>query len=146
MQAKVMREDGAMVYLLVFDEGEEVIETLTAFAKDRSIAGAHFSALGAFREAKLAWFDCDTREYVPIVVDEQVEVASLVGNVAVFDEEIRVHAHAVLGRRDGSTVAGHVVNGRVRPTLEVFLVDEPSTLARTIDERVGLPLLDVAAG
>jgi hypothetical protein len=146
MQAKVMREDGAMVYLLVFDEGEEVIETLTAFAKDRSIAGAHFSALGAFREAKLAWFDCDAREYVPIVVDEQVEVASLVGNVAVFDEEIRVHAHAVLGRRDGSTVAGHVVNGVVRPTLEVFLVDEPSTLARTIDERVGLPLLDVAAG
>jgi predicted DNA-binding protein with PD1-like motif len=39
-----------------------------------------------------------------------------------------------------------VVSGRVRPTLEVFLVDEPSTLARTIDERVGLPLLDVAAG
>jgi hypothetical protein len=146
MQAKVMREDGAMVYLLVFAEGEEVIETLTAFAKDRSIAGAHFSALGAFREAKLAWFDCDAREYVPIVVDEQVEVASLVGNVAVFDEGIRVHAHAVLGRRDGSTVAGHVVSGRVRPTLEVFLVDEPSTLARTIDERVGLPLLDVAAG
>jgi hypothetical protein len=146
MQAKVMRENGAMVYLLVFAEGEEVIETLTAFAKDRSIAGAHFSALGAFREAKLAWFDCDAREYVPIVVDEQVEVASLVGNVAVFDEGIRVHAHAVLGRRDGSTVAGHVVSGRVRPTLEVFLVDEPSTLARTIDERVGLPLLDVAAG
>jgi hypothetical protein len=146
MQAKVMRENGAMVYLLVFAEGEEVIETLTAFAKDRSIAGAHFSALGAFREAKLAWFDCDAREYVPIVVDEQVEVASLVGNVAVFDEGIRVHAHAVLGRRDGSTVAGHVVSGRVRPTLELFLVDEPSTLARTIDERVGLPLLDVAAG
>ena len=85
MQAKVMRDDGAMVYLLVFDEGEEVIEMLTAFAEDRSIAGAHFSALGAFREAELAWFDCDAREYVPIPVDEQVEVASLVGNVAVFD-------------------------------------------------------------
>ena len=146
MQAKVMREDGAMVYLLVFDEDEEVIETLTAFAKDRSIAGAHFSALGAFREAELAWFDCEAREYVPIRVDEQVEVASLVGNVAVFDEAIRIHAHAVLGRRDGSTLAGHVVRGRVRPTLEMILVDEPTTLARTVDERVGLPLLDVTAG
>jgi hypothetical protein len=146
MQAKVMREDGAMVYLLVFDEGEEVIETLTAFAEDRSIAGAHFSALGAFREAKLAWFDCDARDYVPIAVDEQVEVASLVGNVAVFDEVVRIHAHTVLGRRDGSTVAGHVVSGRVRPTLEMILVDEPATMARTVDERVGLPLLDVAAG
>ena len=139
-----MREDGATVYLLVFDEGEEVIETLTAFAADRSVAGAHFSALGAFREAKLAWFDCDARDYVPILVEEQVEVASLVGNVAVFDGKIRVHAHAVLGRRDGSTVAGHLMSGRVRPTLETILVDEPNTLARAIDERVGLPLLDVA--
>ena len=146
MQAKVMREDGAMVYLLVFDEGEEVIETLTAFAEDRSIAGAHFSALGAFREAQLAWFDCDAREYVPIRVDEQVEVASLVGNVAVFDEVVRIHAHTVLGRRDGSTVAGHVVSGRVRPTLEMILVDEPATMARTVDERVGLPLMDITAG
>jgi len=146
MQAKVMREDGAMVYLLVFDEGEEVIETLTAFTEDRSIAGAHFSALGAFREAQLAWFDCDAREYVPIRVDEQVEVASLVGNVAVFDDVVRIHSHSVLGRRDGSTVAGHVMSGHVRPTLEMILVDEPTTLARTIDERVGLPLLDVTAG
>ena len=146
MRARLMREDGATVYLLVFDEGEEAIETLTAFAAERNVNGAHFSALGAFREAELAWFDCDARDYVPIPVDEQVEVASLVGNVAMFDEEIRVHAHAVLGRRDGSTVAGHVMSGRVRPTLEMILVDEPTTLARRIDDRVGLPLLDVTAG
>lgn len=145
MKTRILREDGATVHLLVFEAGDEVVGSLKDFAAERGIAGAHFTALGAFREAKLAWFDPETKEYVPIYVEEQVEVASLVGNVALFEGEVRIHAHAVLGRRDGSTVAGHVLSGRVRPTLEMILVDEPASVFRAIDEASGLPLIDPSA-
>lgn len=47
-------------------------------------------------------------KYLPIKVDEQVEVASLVGDIALADGKPALHLHAVLGRRDGTEMAGHL--------------------------------------
>ena len=47
--------------VLVFDTGDEVISTLTKFAKDNQIAAAHFTAIGAFSDAGLGYFDCRRR-------------------------------------------------------------------------------------
>jgi len=53
-------------------------------------------------------------------VREQVKVASLLGVSSGKDGPV-VHAHVVLGRRDGSALAGHLLAVRVRPTLELIL-------------------------
>lgn len=128
-------------YALAFEKGDNVIETLSAFARDRGIGAAHFTAIGAFRDATLAYFDWSTKEYEEISVDEQVEVASLTGNIATVDGEPAIHVHCVLGRSDGSTVAGHLVEARVRPTLELFLVVGPGSLEKHADHETGLDLL-----
>lgn len=142
MRAKVLREGNARVHALVFDVEDEAVATLTAFAEERGIEAAHFTAIGAFREAVIAFFDWDSKAYEEIPVDEPVEVAAMTGNVARKDGAVRVHAHVVLGRRDGSALAGHLVSGRVRPTLELMLIEERAQLARTIDAQSTLPLLD----
>ena len=68
-----------------------------------------------------------------IPVDEQVEVITLVGDIAENDKhEADLHAHTVLGRRDGSTKGGHLMEGIVRPTLEVTLTETPAHLRRRI--------------
>jgi hypothetical protein len=36
------------------------------------------------------------------------------------------------------------VRGLVRPTLEVILVESPTHLRKTVNEEVGLPLIDLA--
>jgi uncharacterized protein len=54
-------------------------------------------------------------------VREQVKVASLLGDVSSGKDGPVVHAHVVLGRRDGSALAGHLLAVRVRPTLELIL-------------------------
>jgi predicted DNA-binding protein with PD1-like motif len=61
--------------------------------------------------------------------------------VALADGEPKIHAHVVVGRRDGTALGGHLLDARVRPTLEVVLVETPATLRRTIDKTTGLPLL-----
>jgi predicted DNA-binding protein with PD1-like motif len=61
-------------------------------------------------------------------VDEHAEVLSLVGDIALDGARPRVHAHVVLGRRDGSPVGGPLFEARVRPTLEVVIVDAPASL------------------
>ena len=46
----------------------------------------------------------------------------VVGDIAIGpDGKPSVHVHAVLGRRDGTAMAGHLQEARVRPTLEIIV-------------------------
>ena len=143
---KLAHLSGQTPYFLVFDRGDEVMETLRAFARERGIRGARFDAIGAFERAVVAYWNRDIRDYERMNVNEQVEVASLAGDLTIDGEEIKVHAHVVLGRRDGSAVAGHLVRGTVFPTLEMHLVAFPDPLVRKHDEETGLSLIAVGEG
>src|SRR5262245_49914800 len=100
---------------------------LVAFAREQRLSAAHFTAIGAFQSATLGYFDWEKKDYRRINVPEQVEVVSLMGDIAEGEKGgPKVHAHAVLGKADGAAVAGHLLDGRVRPTLEVILVESPS--------------------
>jgi uncharacterized protein len=91
----------------------------------------------------LRYFDPQTKEYRRIVVEEQVEGLSLLGDVAVAAEGPTLHVHAVLGTADGSVVGGHLLEGYVRPTLEVILIQPRSYLRKRRDPVTGLALIAV---
>ena len=131
----------ARAWLLVFDDGDEALATLEAFVRRHGVAGADFTAIGAFASATIAFFDLATKEYEEIPVEEQVEVLSLAGNVAIAEGEPKLHAHVVLGRRDGTALGGHLLRGVVRSTLELVLRDSGARWQRRRDEATGLPLL-----
>ncbi|MGB3025409.1 PPC domain-containing DNA-binding protein [Paradevosia shaoguanensis] len=143
MQSKLIHDaEGQQTYAIILATGDEVTACLTAFAKEAGLQAASFKAIGAFKSARLAFFDWEAKEYLPIAVDEQVEVASLTGDVAIGpDDKPTLHIHAVLGRRDGSAVAGHLLSAEVRPTLEVILTESPEYLRKKLDPNVGLALI-----
>ena len=119
MQRKLVHEAaGQRMYVAVLEAGDEVHDCLQRLAEEESLSAAQVTAIGAFRDATLAYFDWETKSYDEIPVDEQVEVLSMTGDIA-LDENDRpkLHLHAVLGRRDGSTVGGHLMGAHVRPTL-----------------------------
>jgi uncharacterized protein len=128
-------------HILVLRTGDDALDAIKELAVRNRIEGASFSAIGAFQTATIAYWNWDTKEYEHIEVAEQVEVLTLTGNVARSGNDPRLHAHVILGRRDGSTIGGHLIRGLVRPTLEVFLIDYGMRLARTRDETTGLWLL-----
>lgn len=129
--------------VLIFDTGDEVVSTLTAFAKDHHIAGAHFTAIGAFSDAGLGYFDVQKKDYLRNQVDEQVEVVSLIGDIALDKREPKVHAHVVVGTRNGAAMCGHPLDAHVRPTLELVLQDSGSELKKKFDPASGLALIDL---
>ena len=129
-------------FILIFDKGDEFIEALTSFAREKKFGGSHFTAIGAFRDVMLGYFDRKMREYKQIPIVEQVEVLSLVGDIALKDNSPQVHAHVVLGKADGSAHGGHVLEAHVWPTLEVILTESPKHLHRKIDPETGLALID----
>ncbi|HEY3476495.1 MAG TPA: PPC domain-containing DNA-binding protein [Anaerolineales bacterium] len=136
-------EKGPRTFAIVFDQGDEMIAGLMEFSKQQQLTGSHFTAIGAFSEVTLGYFQRDKMEYKEIPVKEQVEVLSLVGNIAMKGDEYKVHAHVVLGRANGSTLGGHIQNATVWPTLEIVLIEEPAYLRRAIDETTGLALIDL---
>lgn len=145
MKSKVLNEGPERTIALIFDKGDEVMSTLQRFAKDHNLSASRFSAIGALESAVLGYFNWERKDYDRIPVGEQVEVLSLNGDVALDGNEPKVHAHAVLGRRDGSCVGGHVLEAKVRPTLEVILVESPGYLNKTCDSESGLALIDIGA-
>ncbi|MBV9732141.1 MAG: DNA-binding protein [Verrucomicrobia bacterium] len=130
-------------YALIFNTGDQVVSGLKAFAGQQHLAASHFTAIGAFMDVTLGYFDWEKKDYIKIPIREQVEVLSLVGDVTISDGKPNIHAHVVLGRRDGSTCGGHLIEAEVRPTLEVILTESPAHLERRFDKEAGLALISL---
>jgi len=145
MKTRIIAEGAQRTIAVIFDAGDEVIANLERFARDHSVDAAHFTAIGAFERATLGYFSWERKEYRRIAVDSQVEVLTLAGDIALKDGQAKVHAHVVLGREDGSTVGGHLLEARVRPTLELILTESPSYLRRMHDPETGLALIRIEA-
>ena len=127
--------------VLVFEKGDEVIESLLEFAKRERLTSGSFTAIGAFSDVTLGFFEREQKDYKRIPLAEQVEVLTLAGDIATKDGEPQVHAHAVVGKADGSAWGGHLLEGHVWPTLELVLVETPGELRRSLDQETGLPLI-----
>lgn len=145
MRSALLAEGPQRTYALVFDTGDEVMAGLLDFAKRNHVDAAALTAIGGFQSATLGYFDIGSKEYLEIPCGEQVEVLTLAGDVSHRQGDPQLHMHAVLGRRDGSTLGGHLIRAVVRPTLEVMLTETPSHLRRTYDPDAGLPLIDLDA-
>jgi len=142
MNVRVLEEGAQRTYALVFDKDEEFVAGLTSWAKENKLSGSHFTAIGAFREVTLGYFDRGKKEYQKIPVPEQVEVLSLIGDIALTNGVPQIHAHVVVGKSDGSAHGGHILEARVWPTLELILIESPKHLCRKYDPETGLALID----
>jgi len=141
-QRQIHASGGQRTYAVVLETGEEVMECLSRFAAAEGVSAAQITAIGAFQSAVLMYFDWEKKDYLRIPVDEQVEVASMIGDIAEGpDGEPSLHVHLVLGRRDGTALAGHLAKAHVRPTLEVIVTENPVHLRKVKDQASGLALI-----
>jgi predicted DNA-binding protein with PD1-like motif len=143
VRSRDLGADGTRRWIVVFDTGDEAMELLTELARELDLSAASFTGIGAFSDVELGYFDWEAKDYLPIRLDEQVEVLALTGDVALDEGKPAVHAHVVVGRRDGSAAGGHLLSGHVRPTLELVLTEAPAELKKSYDREAGLTLIDL---
>ncbi|HET6628140.1 MAG TPA: PPC domain-containing DNA-binding protein [Woeseiaceae bacterium] len=141
MQQQLLNDEGTRTWAVILDTGDEVTGCLLGFASSQGLSAAHLTAIGAFEHATLGYFDWQRKDYRRIPVEVQAEVVSLIGDVARAGKEPKLHMHAALGLADGSMCGGHLLNGVVRPTLEVIVTETPSWLRRQHDPETGLALI-----
>jgi uncharacterized protein len=129
-------------FILVFQTGDELAAGLLQFAKEQKLSAASFKAIGALSSVRLGWLSWENKRYEPsVTLDEQVELLSLIGDVALKDGEPVVHAHAVVGKKDGTAHGGHLLGARIRPTCEVVLTESPAHLQKYIDPESGIAVI-----
>ncbi|GGI54675.1 PPC domain-containing DNA-binding protein [Oxalicibacterium solurbis] len=143
MRAKLINDGSEKTYALILESGEEAVSQLQRFARENKLDASRITAIGAFSSATLGYFNWESKDYENIAINEQVEVLSLIGDIALQDGEPKIHAHVVVGKRDGSAHGGHLLAAYVRPTLEILLTESPGWLKRSYDAESGLALINV---
>lgn len=125
------------------EHNSDLIQSITKFAEETKIAIANFTAIGALKRAKLAFYDQEKHEYHQITIDAPHEIACCIGNISIKDGKPFVHAHAVLADEAGNIKAGHLLEGTIF-ACEVHLneLDGPK-LERRYDMTTGLSLWDI---
>jgi uncharacterized protein len=143
MRVRLLSENaGVKHYAIILAKGDEVMSGLTDFARQNKVASASFTAIGAFSHATVAWFDDGRKEFRLIPIKQQVELVSMIGDIALVNDQPAVHTHVALASSDGTVRGGHVINAFVFPTLELFMTVYPTALHKQLDDATGLKLID----
>jgi uncharacterized protein len=117
-------------WALKIERGEEIVETLRAFAAAHGLRAGFFSGLGAVGETDLGFFVPAAREYVKRTFTGDHEIGALTGNLSMLDGEPFPHCHVVIAGEDFVAHTGHLFRGVVTVTCEVQIVTDPGTLTR----------------
>ena len=141
MRSKQVAEN-PMTLVVILDTGDEILSSLKSLAQSEHLAASSFKAIGALSGVELGWFNWKTKKYQRAVkLEEQVELLSLIGDIALKDGKPQVHAHLVIGRQDGSAHGGHLLSATVRPTCEIVITESPQHLQKEIDPESGIALI-----
>jgi len=121
--------------------GAKVPDDIIAIAKKEKIETARVEAIGGVRELKLAYFNHKAKRYEEHDFREFLEVTGILGNLTLKDGKPFLHIHGTFGRKDLSTLAGHVMAAKVFPLLEVVITPTKNLALRRFDDELGLNVI-----
>lgn len=116
----------------------DLLKSIEGFCRENGITLGVFTALGAVKSARLAYYDQESQEYRGFAVDEPMEIVSCIGNISLLNGQPIAHAHLALSDGEGKTISGHLMLGTPVFACEIFiqeLLGEP--LVRRRDEETG---------
>lgn len=141
MEYKKLNKD---VFAIRIQRGESLQKSIKSFCLENKIKGGFFVGIGALDRVELALYDVFTKRYHSKVFEGAFELLSLLGNVGEYEGDIVIHAHASLGDKKMKTIGGHLVEGRVSGTAEIFFY-KTGRLKKKYDELTGLKLFDFSS-
>jgi len=132
------------IHAIRIDPGEKIVESIMKYLEGREdeIPSGFFTGIGATSSAEIGWYDLDNEKYVTTVIDENCEVVSLIGNIVWIEGKPMIHVHVTLGKSDYSLVGGHLVEGTVSVTCEIWIHKTPIRVTRKPAKLAGLKLIE----
>jgi predicted DNA-binding protein with PD1-like motif len=137
---KLIAESGTE-RVLNAERGDELINTLLEWCATKRVSSATFTGLGACDALELAYYNLRKKKYERHLITEELEILSLTGNIGTLDGKPVVHVHGVFGRRDLSTLGGHLFSLRVSGACEIHMTVLTKEIQRKHDSETGLNLM-----
>jgi predicted DNA-binding protein with PD1-like motif len=133
--------EGKGVILGRLDKGQDILQGLTEFCIREGVTAGSIQGLGAVQRGAVGFCDQQSAAYRELRLDQEMEIASLVGNISVKEGETFLHCHIILADRNGRCLGGHLMQGNVAFACEfAIIVLEGPAPERIHDQATGLML------
>lgn len=130
-------------YILRLIKGERVVEKIISFCEENNINSASITGIGGVSEAELGYYDLSTKEYHWRKFEGLYEITSFSGNIALVEGKPVLHSHITISDTNFQAFGGHLKEAIVGPTCEVIIKTFSIGLTRSMDDEIGLKLLDL---
>lgn len=136
--------DGQTI-ILVLEQGEDIVEQVTAIAQKQNGKFGTVSGIGACQGVELNFYNLETQTYEKRAVKEPLELISLLGNISHVDDKPFAHLHATFGTNQYQTLSGHLTKAIVSATAEIVITMTEVDINRKHNSKIGLNLLDLSS-
>lgn len=130
-------------YVLKFEPGEELHETLVQFIEQKRMPSAFYQGIGSLTNVELGYFNLTKNDYDKHLFDGEYELITASGNISIENGKFFPHTHVILGNEKCETFAGHFFKGTVSITVELFLFHVDIALNRKKDAKLNYRGLDL---
>lgn len=128
------------IYRLDFNA--DLLGSIKEIVEREDVGAGAFWVIGAVSKAKFSFYDQSSKKYLEVSMNEPLEVASCIGNVAEMEGRKVIHAHVVFSNRKGEAFGGHLLEGTTIFSAELVLLKfKDIKLRRSFDSVTGLNLL-----
>lgn len=128
-------------YIVRLNVGEEIVESVKKFAQEQNIKFGTVTGIGAVNKAKIGLFNTETKEYQSTILEEDMEIISLAGNITEMNGEPYIHLHIALANSAHNVKAGHLNMAVISATGEIIIEAIDGYVDREFDDDIGLNLL-----
>ncbi len=128
------------------EEGEELVEVLTALCKKNNVHAAEIRAVGSFQNVELVRFARESKQYVEVLNGSgDFDLISLQGNVSTMGSELVLRLDGLLSVN--GLLGQQVVSGQIRSAIVSdceFVIDvfTDVRVSRRLDAQRGLLVMD----
>ena len=126
------------------DKGEEIAKSLLKIAEKERLSCAFITGIGAVDDFEVGVFDLDKAGYDRYHYTGNHEINALVGNLTAKDGVPYLHLHITCTGHGGKIVGGHLFEGRISLTAEIFLQTLAASVDRKYDETLGINKISFA--
>ncbi len=128
-------------YIVRLERGEEIIETLKQFCKDKDIKLGIIHGLGVAEKAEIGLYDVENKKYHSREFQGDYEISSFYGNVSTMAGETYLHCHINICDSELRSFGGHANSVVISATFEGVIDVIDGEVVREFDNEIGLNLL-----
>jgi predicted DNA-binding protein with PD1-like motif len=125
------------------DKGEEIVDALKTICKKLDIKLGSIVGIGATDKVTIGLLNTKTKKYQSKEFTGDHEIAPLVGNISMMNDEVYLHLHVTICNVEHKAIGGHLISAVISATFEGIIDIIEGQVTREFNDEVGLNLLSL---